>query len=90
MPICCECLGTEEAVGSGGLISCICGTSVHPQCLHLDPAASVRLRQNGWRCDDCALCIICRKPASEVKLVMWGNVNHLCLGYSKSCHCVED
>ncbi|KAK4288124.1 hypothetical protein Pmani_038840 [Petrolisthes manimaculis] len=66
MPICCECLGTEMSV-NGGFIHCgLCGTSAHPKCLRLDPAASVRLQKQGWQCEDCKLCIVCRKTGSEV------------------------
>lgn len=43
-----------------------CRTSVHPKCLRLDPASSVRLQKQGWQCEDCKPCIVCRKTASEV------------------------
>ncbi|KAK8722069.1 hypothetical protein OTU49_012463, partial [Cherax quadricarinatus] len=66
MPICCECLGTEGSI-PGGFIHCVsCGSSVHTQCLTLDMSASVRLCQQGWQCEDCKPCIVCRRTGSEV------------------------
>ncbi|KAK7074863.1 Histone acetyltransferase kat6b [Halocaridina rubra] len=84
MPICCECLGTEKCV-DGGFMHCpSCGTSVHPKCLRLDPAASVRLQKQGWVCDDCKTCHTCHKFASEVlgSLIMCSTCDN---GYHLSC-----
>nr|XP_045599279.1 uncharacterized protein LOC123758727 isoform X7 [Procambarus clarkii] len=84
MPICCECLGTEKSV-NGGFVHCgSCGSSVHPKCLRLDPSASVRLHKQGWQCEDCKPCIVCRKTGSEVlgSLILCSSCDD---GYHMSC-----
>ncbi|XP_064113125.1 histone acetyltransferase KAT6A-like isoform X2 [Macrobrachium nipponense] len=84
MPICCECLGTEKSV-EGGFVHCpTCGASVHPKCLRLDPAASVRLQKHGWTCADCKSCVACQKTGSEVlgSLILCSTCDS---GYHASC-----